>query len=233
MDYQGNELDLFQHATHWKRYFPAAMRKFIKGDILEVGAGIGANTKYLITPQSTTWTMIEPDPVLAGRINGQTSEIDIPKTILNGTIDLVAAKKFDTIIYIDVLEHIENSAGELNKCSNILNTGGHLIILVPAFQFLFSAFDESVGHFRRYNKPMLRKEIPLSLKEKKLYYLDSMGFMASMANKLILRKSEVGPSRLALWDRFLVPLSTILDPVLLHSFGKSLVGVYEKTSQPG
>ena len=59
--------------------------------------------------------------------------------------------KFNTIIYLNVLEHIQNDFDEINSALNKLNSDGHLIILVPAHQNLFSKFDEAIGHYRRYN----------------------------------------------------------------------------------
>ena len=61
-------------------------------------------------------------------------------------------KKFDTILYMDVLEHIENDEKEINKALKQLNSGGYLIFFVPAYQFLYSDFDKAIGHIKRYNK---------------------------------------------------------------------------------
>ncbi len=229
IDYIGNELELFQHAVNWKKYFSSKIKPYIKGDILEVGAGFGANTKYLLTSNSNSWTFVEPDSILASQISEQTSGINISKEIIVGTIDsLVEDKKFDTIIYIDVLEHIKESVEEIEKIKSHLKTGGHLIILVPAFQFLFNEFDARIGHFRRYDKPLLRIEINYRLVEKKLFYLDSCGFLASLANKLILKKSAINVGQVKFWDRFLIRCSYLSDFMFLRKFGKSLIGIYQK-----
>lgn len=228
IDYIGNELELFQHAINWKTYFSSNLHKFITGDTLEVGAGFGVNTKYLLTPQATSWTFVEPDGSLAEKIPVNTSEITIPKKVIVGTIDTIENQLFDTIIYIDVLEHIEQSVEEIEKIKKILRPGGHLIILVPAFQFLFNEFDARIGHFRRYDKPLLRSEINGILLEKKLFYLDSCGLMASLANKLFLKKSAINVGQVKFWDRFLVRCSKISDVIFLRQFGKSLIGIYEK-----
>ena len=67
--------------------------------------------------------------------------------------------KYDTIIYLDVLEHIEHDQKEfLNAFSN-LNDGGHLIVSVPAYNFLYSKFDKDFGHYKRYNKADFKKFI--------------------------------------------------------------------------
>jgi SAM-dependent methyltransferase len=230
IDYIGTELELFKHAVNWKNYFSSSFREYIKGDVLEVGAGFGVNTSYLVTPACTSWTFVEPDSKLAGKIEDYTAGVTIPKKVIVGTTENVTSGTFDTIIYIDVLEHIERSVEEIQKAKDLLKPGGHLIILVPAFQFLFNEFDTQLGHFRRYDKPLLRSEIKSRLTEKKLYYLDSCGLCASIANKLFLKKSNINLSQVKFWDNVLVRISKISDIITFRSFGKSLIGVYEKTN---
>ena len=104
MKYIGNELELFKNAHNWKSYFSGKLRDDIYGDVLEVGSGICANTKYLNNSNVTSWTCLEPDENLINSIE----ENNTNNIFVNGTIDSIKDdKKFDTIVYIDVLEHIE------------------------------------------------------------------------------------------------------------------------------
>jgi SAM-dependent methyltransferase len=227
-EYIGNELELFQFATNWKNYFSKILTPYIKGNVLEVGAGYGVNTKYLYTHECIKWTFIEPDSNLASRIEEFTSDLILPKKIIIGTIDNISNELFDTIIYIDVLEHIEKSENEIDKIKSNLKPGGHLIILVPAFQFLFNDFDIRIGHFRRYNKRILRNEIRGKLLEKNMFYLDSCGLLASIANKLFLKQSEINLKQVKIWDKVMIPFSKIFDYLVLRKFGKSLIGIFQK-----
>jgi SAM-dependent methyltransferase len=226
--YVGEELFLFQHATRWKHYFASKICAYIKGNTLEVGAGIGANARFLITRDVTSLTLLEPDPELSAKIPENTDGIGISKRVITGDIDALTAERFDTIIYIDVLEHIEQSRQEIIKIRSLLNSGGNLIILVPAFQFLFNEFDKKIGHFRRYTRKSLREEVNSHLNETALFYLDSCGFFAALANKILLRKSEPTMVQVQFWDKILVPVSGILDLLVFRKFGKSLVGVFQK-----
>ena len=135
---------------------------------------------------------------------------------------------YDAIIYIDVIEHIENDAAELQRAFKHLKKNGHLIILVPAHQWLYSPFDEAIGHFRRYNKFMLKKAIPLGFTILKLAYLDSVGLMASVANKLFLKQSYPTQKQVLFWDSTLVPMSLITDVIIFNAIGKSLLGIWKK-----
>ena len=89
VDYIGTELDLFKHATNWKKYFSKKLFPFIKGDVLEVGAGIGSNTKFLSAQKESidSWFFLEPDKNLASQIEANTADLNLPKkTIVNGVI---------------------------------------------------------------------------------------------------------------------------------------------------
>src|SRR5438105_1457438 len=124
--YAGGELELFARAQHWKDYWISRLRPYIGSSVLEVGAGIGANTLLLRTGAESRWVCLEPDPQLAGRaeeaiaeagMNGCAGENERanvrvrPRCTAEVRIGTIAAlepeEMFDTVLYIDVLEHIE------------------------------------------------------------------------------------------------------------------------------
>ena len=104
----------------------------------------------------------------------------------------------------------------------------HLVILSPAYNFLFSPFDQAIGHYRRYTTGMLRGIMPKDLKECRLQYLDTLGFFASLANKLLLRQHYPTQKQIAVWDRWMIPVSKWSDKIFFHSFGKSILGIWRK-----
>jgi hypothetical protein len=112
------------------------------------------------------------------------------------------------------------------RAARLLNPGGCLIVLAPAHQFLYSPFDRSIGHFRRYNMAGLKALTPPGCVADKVFMLDSAGFFASLANRLILRASMPTAGQIAFWDRTIVPISRLLDPVTAFRFGKSVVAVW-------
>jgi hypothetical protein len=108
-----------------------------------------------------------------------------------GTIDdIPATESFDSILYIDVLEHIKRDKEELGRAAQHLADGGRIIVLSPAFQSLFSPFDAALGHERRYTARTLAAVFPRGLKQEKLFYADSVGAMLSFSNRLLLKKSD-------------------------------------------
>lgn len=229
--YIGNELELFSNAHNWKGYYRKHLSPFILGEVLEVGAGIGETTAHLHNENVSTWLCLEPDATLANKIEKKINEKNLPTNchLLVGTTQSLSPKTlFDTIIYIDVIEHIENDIQEIDRASTLLKPGGHLIILVPAHQYLFSPFDKAIGHYRRYNKNRLQKVIPGNLLKKKLFYLDCLGLLASLTNKWFLKKEYPSLKDVIFWDRIIIPVSKLIDPLIGFSTGKSLIGVWQK-----
>jgi SAM-dependent methyltransferase len=233
--YPGGELELFAQATNWKSYFAGILRPFIGGRVLEVGAGIGANIPFLHNQRVICWISMEPDPSLAARIEEGVATGRLPPNchVVSGTIaDLEAGKTFDTILYLDVLEHIADDEAELARVAQNLAPGGRLIVLAPAHQFLFSPFDESIGHHRRYSAGGLVRLEPPGCSLITCRMLDSAGFFASLGNRLLLSKSMPSQGQIAFWDKFLVPVSRRLDAALAYRFGKTVVAVWQTPRHP-
>lgn len=229
--YSGEELDVFGAAQNWKSYWVKKILPYIGKDVLEVGAGIGATTIALKHVAYDSWFCVEPDSSLYEKIiqRKTAGEIASKVEVLNCTAaDLVDKNKFDTILYIDVLEHIKNDREELEVALSLLKEGGRIIILSPAHNFLYSPFDKKIGHYRRYNKKQLSDIIPSGMKIGVLHYMDSIGFFASLANRLILKQSDPSAAQVSLWDGYMVPLSKIIDPMLFNVAGKSILAVFQK-----
>jgi len=229
--YVGNELELFAEAVHWKRYFRSAIADRLVGDVLEVGAGIGETARHLLDGRQRSWLCLEPDERLGTRLRAWADAGDVaplPTVQIGTTADLDPSSRFDTILYIDVLEHIEDDRAEIARAAKLLAPRGALIVLSPAFQQLFSDFDRSVGHFRRYTRASLAEVMPPSLRRVRLRYLDSVGFLASLSNRALLRQALPTRRQIALWDRVMIPASRVLDPLLARSFGRSVLAVYER-----
>jgi ubiquinone/menaquinone biosynthesis C-methylase UbiE len=229
--YPGQELAFFEKAVNWKSYFSYYIKPYIGKNVLEVGSGIGATTSLLNDGTANEWTLLEPDEamlnILKEKLNTHLQFSNC--TLLNKTTgELDANRKFDAIIYIDVLEHIEDDRKEIETATNLLEKNGHLIILSPAYNFLFSPFDKAIGHYRRYTASSLKSVMPAELDLIKMNYLDSVGFFASFANKLFLKQSYPSEKQIRMWDNYMIPISRWTDKIFFHSFGKSILGIWRK-----
>ncbi|OFX78032.1 MAG: hypothetical protein A2X12_07530 [Bacteroidetes bacterium GWE2_29_8] len=231
MKYIGKELDVFEIATNWKGYFGNMFRDYIGGHVAEVGAGSGGTTQFLINAKVSKWVCLEPDKSLSEGILGKLRDLGVEGNVvvLNSKLDcLPDEERYDTIVYIDVIEHIEDDIGELLIAKNRLKVGGSLIILAPAYNYLFTEFDKAIGHYRRYNMRMLKSIVPKEMKLEFVRYLDSVGFFASLANKLLLKSSNPTIKQVKFWDNVLIRISIVMDRVLCYRFGKTIIGVWRK-----
>jgi 2-polyprenyl-3-methyl-5-hydroxy-6-metoxy-1,4-benzoquinol methylase len=229
--YIGQELQIFASAINWKKYWSAKIRPYLSGDVLEVGAGLGISTEYLHSPNLSSWTCLEPDSELADSIRCRFNALPRLRVETGTTETLGYVGKFDTILYIDVLEHIENDREEMARAEGLLRKGGRIVVIAPAHQWLYTAFDRCIGHFRRYNRASLLACSPLGCELLLIQYLDSAGMLASIGNRLLLQRSMPEGSHIFLWDRFLVPCSRWLDRLTMHSVGKSILGVWRKNER--
>jgi hypothetical protein len=231
--YLGSELELFSQASNWKAYYGRLIRSYLGNEVLEVGAGIGATTSSLYSGQRR-WVCLEPDPGLACTLGQRIAEGRLSECceVEVGTLaDLGPHKVFDSVIYIDVLEHIEDDRAEARLAADHLREGGTLMVLAPAHQWLFTPFDEALGHYRRYNLSGLTSVIPEDLETIWIGYLDCVGLLASLGNRLVLKSSMPNRRQIDLWDGAMVPLSRALDPLLRYSVGKSVLGIWRKSSR--
>ena len=230
--YVGTELDLFAAAERWKAYVRRQVRPYLGQHVLEVGAGHGGTTRILCDGAADRWLCLEPDSSLADRLIGAISAGELPECCeprIGTLADLDEHEQFDTILYMDVLEHIADDHAEMVRAADRLRAGGHLVVLAPAHQSLYTPFDQAIGHYRRYSRSTLRAVGPDGVELTRLVYLDSVGLLASLGNRLVLKSSMPNPAQIAVWDRLMVPLSCFLDPCLGYRLGKSVLAVWKKT----
>jgi 2-polyprenyl-3-methyl-5-hydroxy-6-metoxy-1,4-benzoquinol methylase len=227
--YAGTELDVFAHAGNWKRYVRDLAAPYLRGDVLEVGGGIGETTSVFRSEAQSSWTALEPDIALAARLRARVSKLSTPVKVIAGTVAAIQERPlFDCVIYIDVLEHIENDRDELEAVVARLKPGGTIVVLSPAHQALFTPFDAAIGHYRRYNRQQLQALTPPRTKLIRIRYLDAVGLTLTIGNRLLLRSAAPTVGQVLLWDRFCIPAARRIDPLLGGRLGKSILAVWRR-----
>ena len=224
-NYPSEATEKFDNAKFHRKYCMSFVKKFIQGEVLEVGAGCGSFTRDYFNSDLNI-TLTETD---------QKNYEDLKKffykknnvTISNNKIFDID-KKFDTILYLHVLEHIKEDRKELESAYEKLKKGGRLIIMVPKHQKLYSNFDKAIGHFRRYELDFFEKNL-INLERKLLISLDSVGYILYFLNKIFF-KNETFPSyfKIFIWDKIFTPFTILLDFFTNYRFGKCIVAVYKK-----
>jgi SAM-dependent methyltransferase len=229
--YVGSELECFAKATTWKRYLSRRLRPYIAQNVIEVGAGLGGSTEYLCDRMHARWLCLDPDAQHVSHLASRIAAGDLLpccEARCGVLADLPPEESADTIIYVDVLEHIENDEDEMRVAAARLITGGHIVALSPAFNFLYSPFDEAIGHYRRYAPKDAGRLTVSSLTLQRIFFLDSLGFFASAINRLITRRSQPLIHQIQIWDKAIVPMSVLTDKIFGRLFGKSVVMIWQK-----
>jgi len=117
--------------------------------VLEIGAGTGINLRYLREHYgSRILRMVGTDPAATEKT---AAELSVQK---EWPID-----RFDLILLLDVLEHCPDPISLLRDLRSRLAEGGYLLVTVPAFQALWSHYDELAHHVKRYSFKMLTREL--------------------------------------------------------------------------
>jgi 2-polyprenyl-3-methyl-5-hydroxy-6-metoxy-1,4-benzoquinol methylase len=158
--------------------------------------------------------------------------LPLPVEVMVGTLaSATFGKPYDCILYVDVLEHIERDAEELQRAAAVLASHGAIVVLSPAHQALYTAFDHAIGHYRRYNAAGLRRLTPSGTSLAHVTYVDSAGLLLSTANRVLLRSATPTVRQVQTWDRWFVPVSRRLDGLLGGRVGKSILAVWKRNHE--
>lgn len=223
INYNGWELYFFDNAKNFRNYQWNLIRKYVKKSILEVGPG---NCVFLknYNKLCNKIYLFEPSKNLRRKLKKKVKKLK--KVIL---VKNYPKCKFDTIIYLDVLEHIKHDKKEILKAYYKLKKNGYLVISVPAFQYLYTIYDKKIGHYKRYNKKFFNHFLPkLKITDYSMSYFDSLGYLLIFISKFIFFSYKVDfKISIKLWDK-LIPLSKMLDYFLNFFIGKSLMLIIRK-----
>ncbi|MBF0610108.1 MAG: class I SAM-dependent methyltransferase [Magnetococcales bacterium] len=219
-------------AVNYGAWICQIFQPFIGKKLLEVGGGFDTVRPHC--PVMEHYWSVDIDPAVVALARQRYPQGDhVQANILQEEfINLFGKDKPDTILCVNVLEHLTEDQQAISNLLAILPPGGRLLILVPAFQALFGPMDQLAGHLRRYDKHSFRQLLtnqPGQLL--RLDYFNSLGGLGWWINRWGKPASlaDTGLNRQIIWfDRFGVPLSRWLDPLTRNFFGQSLVAVVEK-----
>jgi SAM-dependent methyltransferase len=226
----GQELHALSKSVRFHRWMASMLRPAIGIDVLEVGAGIGTMTRALAeTYPNAAILSIEPDPALFALLNERVAGSPVETATLS-THELEHQRQFDSVLYVNVLEHIEDHVGELQRAASLLRPGGHIGIIVPALPRLYGSLDAKTGHFRRYQKQALKQVAEQAgLVVTELHYFDAVGVLPYWASIKVGSMPALSDRTTYLFDNVLVPLSKVAHKVWKQiPIGKNLLMVARK-----
>lgn len=229
--YPRDALESMGSGHQYTQWILSQFVSWIRGDVAEVGAGMGHVTRFLPRFQMDRLVVLEPDRGLSEILRytiGNDEQVCLSSQTLLEYARSNPNEFFDALLYINVLEHIEEDEAELRLMAERLRPGGAALIFVPAFRCLFSHYDRRVGHCRRYTAPELRRKIKCAgLQLHELRYMDLAGFFIwFIACRLLRMQPSTG--RVGLYDRFLVPVSRAIEARYRPPLGKNLLAIAVK-----
>ncbi len=209
-------LESMSQAGFYNKWTFDKFRKYLKGDILEVGCGIGNFTQTL--SQYGSVTAIDIDQSLIEKFTKtNSSNINMGLGDIEKGEYFFKKKGFDSIVCLNVLEHINNDTKALENIFNLTNPSGNLILLVPIHDFLFGSIDESIGHFRRYDPKELTRRLEnlgftISF-SRKLNFLGALGWFFSGK---ILKNKQITENKIRLFNLLspILYLENIVEPFI-------------------
>lgn len=233
--YIGKDLEAMSFAVNYHRWILDGFRPYLGEHIVEVGAGTGNFSRLLLAESPRALSLVEPSEMfehLEGNISTieTKTNVSLYHSIFRNAADTIAAKsRPDTIIYINVLEHIDDDLGELRTIYQTLADGGHCLIFVPALQALYGDFDRKVGHFRRYAKRELEEKCRTAgFDIVRSRYFDLVGIIPWFIKYRILRSDDLSPSAVTLYDKLAVPVVKKFENLVNVPLGKNVLMVIRK-----
>lgn len=236
VEYVGKDLEAMDFAVNYHRWILSLIKPHLGEHLVEVGAGTGSFSEFLLETEPKTLSLVEPSEMfnqLKNKefvVNQDSTQIITYQSIFSHiSSDLHDRQSPDTIIYINVLEHIEDDEFELELVNKTLSDRGKIIIFVPALNFLFSEFDKQIGHFRRYTKSELIKKCKVANFEIKLAkYFDISGILPWFIKYKLLKSLNMESGAVQLYDRSVVPITKFLESMVTPPIGKNLLLIGEK-----
>jgi len=207
-------LERMARLSHYNDWIWQGIAPFVGNRVLEVGAGIGNMTRVLYGRDLIVATDLELPylHILRNRFF-RNPTIEVARLDLNSD-DCLALKhhQFDTVVCLNVLEHIEDHEGALQRLHEVLVPGGRLALFVPADQNLFGTMDTQVGHFRRYSREELQQLMEAAgFETEKITYQNVFGRFGWWLNGRVLKRAHLPAGQSRLFDRF-VPILRRLEP---------------------
>lgn len=217
-DFTKRDLEIMSDAVNYRRWMLTALVcPNLGARVLEIGSGIGNySTGILSDPKVQSLTCVELDPLCIAQCRSNLERLMTPKRVdyIHGdflAVDL-PSESFDTVVCLNVLEHLEDDVKAVTKAQKALVPGGRMILFVPAFQAIAGGIDVRLGHYRRYTK---RTASTLLLSAgfaiESMRYWNLAGFFGWFVRFRVMNKDHQSPGVVGFFDRVVFPCQTWLE----------------------
>ena len=225
--YTGKDnLEAMREAKNYNNYLISNIIKFLPSknkNILDFGAGSGTYAEML-KDLGYRVDCLEPDMELAKELRSKGFKVF-------QELEQIKTNSYDLIYSLNVFEHIKDDVDVASKLKSIANKDAIILIYVPAFQILYSSMDKLVGHYRRYDKKRLLNKIGSNNQIILIKYCDPIGYIAALIFKFIgSKEGTISKGMVRLYDKFIFPISSLIEKFTSKFFGKNLLLVIRRNS---
>ena len=232
LNYFGRDLEAMSFARNYHEWIADEFAPYLGEEVAEVGAGSGDFTELILERGGRCVSCFEPSnnmyPILEKR-HLDREGVETIQSFFGEKLE-ENRERFDSAVYVNVLEHVEYDREEVGFAHEALKRGGHLAILVPALEWLYSEFDSQLGHFRRYrrgNLVALLEDQGFEIQEAK--YFDMAGIMPWYLLMVMFNKA-LNSGNVSAYDKFVIPISRFLEGKWAPAIGKNLLVIGRKAS---
>ncbi len=226
--YEGRDLEALADMPNYYAWIMSWFRPYVRGRVVEYGAGTGTFSRYL-RPLAQSLTLVEPSINLHAALRERfvdDASVEIRAMTLEEHVSQTAPGAVDTVVLVNVLEHIEHDTWALSELSRVVAPGGYILIFVPALSFLMSKLDTMLGHFRRYHRAELEDRLAgAGIEILACRYFDLPGVVPWYILNKLLGSSSFNPTLVKLYDRVVVPIARGTEVIIPPPLGKNLVAI--------
>jgi SAM-dependent methyltransferase len=223
----GRTLELLEGARRYNAWTFARVRGALGRRVLEIGCGTGTITEFLRDRELVVGVdVVDYYVASAQALFRNQPNVLIRLQDMRASIEELRVHRFDSVLSVNVMEHIEDDLAVFRAANALLGSGGRISLLVPAHGWLMSPFDRSIGHYRRYSKQDLRQKLEAAgFQVERVRRSNPLGAVGWLVNNVALRRGQL--RGVQLYDRF-VPLLATIDRIAEPPVGLSLLAVARK-----
>jgi glycosyltransferase involved in cell wall biosynthesis len=225
-------LQRMQKVSRYNAWMWNQIAPFVGQRILEVGSGVGNMTRFFARRERVVATDLnEKYLLILHHLFDRHPNVRIERLDLNEDARWLESERLDTVVCLNVLEHIEHDEQALASLFRILSFGGRLVLLVPALPALYGSLDRALDHHRRYARDeLLTKLRSAGFEVERSWFFNLLGVAGWYLNSRVLRRTTFPPVQLTLYDA-LVPLFRVESRFRLP-LGMSLIAIARKPAAP-
>lgn len=206
-------------ARRFNRWMVQSLEPYLGRRILEVGSGIGNISRFL--PKKESLTVSDCDPMYLNLLSDAYRDndlVDVVRLDIASDADVAALEargaNYDTIVCLNVLEHVEDDAGALARLRRLLSPGGALVLLLPQYPALYGSYDKELGHYRRYTRADLAAKLKgAGYRLERMHGFNSLAILGWWVNSRLLRRRAMGRVQIKAFD-LCVPLVRMVESVV-------------------